>query len=140
MYQAINSLFGAREVVDIGVSQREKPSWICLHSAPSTFEKYPDICASIVSYGDSITLCVNEDAPKYSEFIKSEIHLSFSSKHPPISHSDLVENRNYLTLKGSGLKRSDDKMVIDYLRKRYSLNSPMFIDMETISVTKETKT
>lgn len=133
--QAISSLFGAREVVDLGGLNETKNMWTCLYSAPSTFERYPDICAAVVVCGNGITLCVNEESAEFNKFTQSILYREFSTLHPPISHSDLTENRNYLTLKGSGLDRRDEQRVTLYLKEKYNLENPIFIDLKTHSAT-----
>ncbi len=136
-YQAIGSLFGAREVVELENGKDSVTMWTCLYAAPSTFECIPKICAAVVTSHENITLCVNEDSGDIDKLKKTKLYKSFAAIHPPISHSDLVNNRNYLTVKGCGLERRNEQQLLSYLSNKYQLSSPLFIDMKTYSTTKK---
>jgi hypothetical protein len=135
--QAIGSLFGARDLVELGTGGDSAPMWTCLYASPSTFECIPEICAAVVANNEHITLCVNEDSGDFLKFKESKLYNAFASIHPPISHSDLVSNRKYLTAKGSLIKRRDEEALLEFLSKNYNLSTPIFIDMKTYSSTKK---
>ena len=140
--QAIGSLFGVRQVVDLGSDREEKPMWNCLFAQPGVFEKHSEIVAVLVSIEDSITLCVNEFAKDHDEFRESLVYHSFARIHPPISATDLAENRGFLEIKDPSVDRKNNQSVADYLARRYSLMNPILLDMKehlaSIKVPKKT--
>lgn len=136
-YQAIGSLFGAREVVELESRNGSVTMWTCLYAAPSTFECIPKICAVVIASDENITLCVNEDSADTEKFKGTKLYNEFAAIHPPISHSDLVNNRNYLTVKDSGFERRNEKELLRFLSNKYQLSKPLFIDMKTYSATKK---
>ncbi|ELI0377629.1 hypothetical protein RUK98_003461 [Vibrio cholerae] len=136
-FQAIGSLFGARDIVTQESRGNSSLIWTCLYAAPSTFECIPQICAAVVASDENITLCVNEDSVDLEKFKQTKLYNTFAIMRPPISHSDLVNNRNYLTVKDSGLERRNEKELLNFLSNKYKLNNPLFIDMKTYSATKK---
>ncbi|WP_444942899.1 hypothetical protein ACJJIK_12295 [Microbulbifer sp. ZKSA006] len=135
--QTLNTLFGVRDVIDAeNFSGGQATS--CLYASPSTFERYKDICAVIVTCDDSINFCINEDSPKHGEFLDSDLYKEFENCGIPTSYSTMIENGCF-TLKGFERKNKSDEQILDYLAKKYDLGKALFLDMKSCSVTARSK-
>lgn len=131
--EVIGSLFGVRQVVYSDPSSKKQPMRDCLFARPGVFERHPEIVASIIDLGNSLSFCVNEFAPDFTSFQKSVIYSTFDQLHPPISTTDLTANRGFFQVTNRSLDRKNDKTIASYLEQRYGLKKPTVIDMKVHS-------
>ncbi len=130
----IGSLFGVRQVVYYNQNSKEFPMRYCLFARFGVFERYPEIVATVIDLGNSLSFCVNEFAPDFTCFQQSVLYSKFACSHPPISATNLTTNEGFFQLNFS-VNRKDDKAIASYLEQTYRLKKAKVIDIEVHSAT-----
>jgi hypothetical protein len=133
--QAIGSLFGVRQVVDLRGGAGDQPMWDVLSARPGVFERNPEIVAALVSMDQFVTLCVNELAGDFQAFQDSRLYHSFARIHPPMTATVLRTERGFLCVADPTVDRKSDAATARYLKATYGLVNPIMVDMKEHSAT-----
>ncbi len=128
--QTLYSFFGIREFIDKNTGNL----WTCVGAMPTAFQGNPKLSASVVTSEYGETLCINENSPDYSLFIQSQLYKAYSEL-PPLSHSSLLLFPNTISVLNHEFNWIDDSSLITLIKKLYPQLDPLFLDLETTSVT-----
>lgn len=128
--QIVGSLYGVRQIAYWDGESGGMASRDCLLAVVGAFERYSSLDAAVVAHGNGIRLCVNDLRDDTKRFSSSALYQSFAKRHPPISVSDLSQNRGFLKVDPRVIAARDENSVRRYVEQTYGLQHVYVLHMK----------